>query len=232
MRDNSLETGVYRIINAVNGKFYIGSTSKSFKQRWRDHRLLLRGNRHHNRHLQYAWNKYGEQAFTFSIVERCIPEQCLEREQWWINNDNPLDPSTGYNIAPNAGSNLGIRYSEQVKKNMSAAQRNRSPEWRAKMSVIQKNRSPEWRAKLGAAHCGIRHSEEAKAKISASNSSRRPEVRAKMSAAARGKPKTAEHRANIAAALVGKKYSAERIAKRTATRKANRAAKLAGDGRG
>lgn len=59
---------IYKIVNLVNDKFYIGSTTNK-KVRFRQHRKLLRGNRHHCKHLQAAWNKYGEEKFDFRVVE-------------------------------------------------------------------------------------------------------------------------------------------------------------------
>lgn len=59
---------IYKIINLVNDKFYVGSTTNK-KVRFREHRKQLRGNRHHCKHLQSAWNKYGELKFNFVVIE-------------------------------------------------------------------------------------------------------------------------------------------------------------------
>jgi group I intron endonuclease len=59
---------IYKIINILNNKFYVGSTTNQ-KVRFREHRKQLRGNRHHCKHLQSAWNKYGEDKFVFAVVE-------------------------------------------------------------------------------------------------------------------------------------------------------------------
>lgn len=93
--------GIYKITNTVNGKFYIGSSVR-IKQRWRNHRSDLRGNRHHSVHLQNAWNKYGEAAFVHSIIEECSKETLLEREQYYMDLWNPLDINVGYNVAKEA----------------------------------------------------------------------------------------------------------------------------------
>lgn len=63
---------IYKIVNLVNDKFYVGSTTNK-KVRFREHRKQLRGNRHHCKHLQAAWNKYGEEKFDFRVVEE-VPE--------------------------------------------------------------------------------------------------------------------------------------------------------------
>jgi group I intron endonuclease len=67
-----MEQVIYKIINLVNNKFYVGSTINQ-KVRFRQHRKLLRGSRHHCKHLQAAWNKYGEDKFLFAILE-IVPE--------------------------------------------------------------------------------------------------------------------------------------------------------------
>src|ERR1035437_397640 len=52
-------SGIYKIINKIDGKYYIGS-SDHIKRRWYSHRTELRKNRHGNQYLQRARNKYGE----------------------------------------------------------------------------------------------------------------------------------------------------------------------------
>jgi group I intron endonuclease len=60
--------GIYKIFNKVNNKYYIGS-SNNIKRRWRDHKKMLRGNRHDNIYLQNSWNKYGENNFDFIVID-------------------------------------------------------------------------------------------------------------------------------------------------------------------
>ena len=54
------KTGVYKIVNLVNGKIYIGSTAQSFKKRGVQHYGELVRGIHKNSYLKYSWNKYGE----------------------------------------------------------------------------------------------------------------------------------------------------------------------------
>lgn len=61
-------SGIYKIINKINGKYYVGS-SNNISHRWYTHRSYLRKNNHVNEYLQRAWNKYGEYNFEFVIVE-------------------------------------------------------------------------------------------------------------------------------------------------------------------
>jgi group I intron endonuclease len=75
---------IYKIRNVVNGKFYVGSAVDT-RTRFRQHRRLLRRGKHHCRHLQAAWNKYGEDAFKFEVVEHVSSHELLETaEDKWL----------------------------------------------------------------------------------------------------------------------------------------------------
>ena len=59
---------VYQIVNSVNNKIYIGETTRG-EIRWKQHLTDLRGNYHRNHKLQADFNKFGEEVFTWSIIE-------------------------------------------------------------------------------------------------------------------------------------------------------------------
>jgi group I intron endonuclease len=59
---------IYKIVNLIDGKFYVGRTN-DLKERWNRHIEMLRNNRHHCIYLQRAWNKYGDENFEFAIEE-------------------------------------------------------------------------------------------------------------------------------------------------------------------
>lgn len=91
-------SGIYAIVNTVNGKQYIGS-SKSIYYRWsQNHLPTLRQGNHHNRHLQAAWNKYGEQSFEMRIIEECDQNTLFEREGFWIEKNKSWEREHGYNL--------------------------------------------------------------------------------------------------------------------------------------
>lgn len=93
------EIGVYKITNLINGKVYIGSTMKSFISRYKSHYEKLRTNNHKAyHHLQSSVNKYGIENFEFSIIEICEKGKCIERETFWISENNACDREKGYNI--------------------------------------------------------------------------------------------------------------------------------------
>jgi group I intron endonuclease len=109
-----MNSGIYLIKNMVNGKGYIGSTV-NLKDRKYTHFSTLRNNKHHSPHLQNSFNKYGEQNFTYNIIEYCPKDRLLEREDVNINYYKSMDRNYGYNI------NKAERHamSEEQKINMS-----------------------------------------------------------------------------------------------------------------
>ena len=59
---------VYQIKNLENNKVYIGETIRG-ELRWKEHLNRLRGNRHPNKLLQADFDKYGVEAFEWSILK-------------------------------------------------------------------------------------------------------------------------------------------------------------------
>jgi len=80
--------GVYKIINTVNNKCYIGS-SINMRKRKSQHQLRLRSNKHGNVYLQNAWNKYGEDKFVFEILWYCNKEEQQDSEQKFLDLIKP-----------------------------------------------------------------------------------------------------------------------------------------------
>jgi group I intron endonuclease len=199
---------IYKIVNLVNDKFYVGSTTNK-KVRFREHRKQLRGNRHHCKHLQAAWNKYGEKKFDFRVVEEVPVEVALhEVEDSWLKEHfgKPHCYNSGAAaIAPWRGVygpnhfNFGREMAAPQKEQISRALK-------------------DFYAQDYANHprVGKQHTEETKAKISASKKAnpvaywegkeRSEETKAKISEAQRGKPKaprTEAHREALSQSLLG-----------------------------
>jgi len=231
--------GIYQIKNIINGKCYIGSAAHGFKQRWRLHRNQLRRGVHGNSYLQRAFDKYGEDAFEFSIIEVIKDtKDIIKREQWYL--DTYIRWGLDYNICKIAGSALGVKRSKEFCANIRARskgkkhsdeqrEKNRighlgkklSEETKAKLSVAGRGRklTEEHREKISKAHTGMIFSDEHKAKLSAAKKGKIPwnkgvspseETRAKYSAAKTGQVLSDEHRAKISAANKGKPWSEAR----------------------
>lgn len=59
---------IYELLNIVNQKAYVGSTSGKLNKRMREHRCLLRAGKHSEPELQADWITYGEAAFIMKAV--------------------------------------------------------------------------------------------------------------------------------------------------------------------
>lgn len=126
-KDNAVVSGVYQIRNTINSKCYVGSTNNHL-DRIRRHRRALRCGCHHSIHLQRAWNKYGEDAFSFEMIEEVATDKLIEREQHWIDTMKSASRDHGYNIAPTAGSSmLGYHHTEETKEKLRAWDRSKLP---------------------------------------------------------------------------------------------------------
>lgn len=89
------ETGIYKITCKVNKKTYIGQ-SVNIDSRWLSHKQALNNNTHKNKHLQRAWNKYGDSSFTFEVLEICDTKDLSEREIYWIDKTKSFE--NGFNM--------------------------------------------------------------------------------------------------------------------------------------
>jgi group I intron endonuclease len=209
------ESGIYEIRNLVNGKRYVGS-AVDIAKRWREHRKHLKGGRHHSRHLQAAWAKYGDESFAFRILLHCSRPDLLSEEQ------KELDKAPEYNACRDARSTIGVRHSAETKRKISESQAGRKmpprdEDYRAKISAALKGRSksPEQQAALQAGRKAFKRSEDECRAVSEAlrrayaegrkSRERPPEYRAKIAETLRGRKATAEHRANQSAAQLGKK---------------------------
>ena len=61
---------IYKIINNINDKVYIGKTDFSIEKRWAEHKKDSQKDLK-NRPLYRAMNKYGIENFSIEIVEEC-----------------------------------------------------------------------------------------------------------------------------------------------------------------
>ena len=192
MNETEITTGVYAIVNLTNEKLYVGSAARSFEYRWFKHRNDLRRGVHHSIHLQRAWDKSGESNFNFVVIETCSPEECLKREQYYLDLYQAANAEFGYNLCPIAGSNLG----RKGYKHSQAACEAKS------IRQLGREVSEETRRKIGAGNAialkgkpGHKVSEETKQAISR---------------ARKGKPLSQEHRQKLSLAKLGKSWSLKR----------------------
>jgi group I intron endonuclease len=106
-------SGIYKIVNEINGKYYVGSSINVYR-RWNEHRSELKRNIHKNQYLQNSWNKYGENNFKFIIIEIVDSQKLLTVEQKYLDEVNK---NVSYNIGSDATSSfLGKSHSIESKE--------------------------------------------------------------------------------------------------------------------
>lgn len=91
-----MKSGIYIILNLINGKFYLGS-SKNLRKRKLTHFQHLKKNVHHCIHMQRAFNKYGEKPFIFIEMIHC--ENYKEVEQSMLDK---VEREHCYNVSSSA----------------------------------------------------------------------------------------------------------------------------------
>jgi len=200
--------GIYLLTNFLSGESYLGSTT-DFTRRWLRHRRDLRRLRHANQHLQAAWNKYGENAFLFVIVETVSSRNCLvETEQHWLDKLKPA-----YNIVKVVASPfLGRRHTCETKAILSASKSGPNhPMWgkhlpattRKKLSLA---RTGERNHNFGKQLSSGQRKKLSTIKLSANNPWRgkrhSQSTRNKISEAHKGRKKSAAHKEKLRAATI------------------------------
>lgn len=130
---------VYVITHNASGKFYAGSTN-SYVRRWVEHKKKLRGNRHHTPPLQAAWNKYGEEAFSFSVVCECNDSNRVFYENLFISKAK-------YNCKE-AAEGCGLVAREKISVAMKGKKKTDSHRKALSKAKLGKKLSPEHSAKI------------------------------------------------------------------------------------
>lgn len=90
---------IYKTTNILNGKIYIGQTSKDL-----DTEYLGSG-----RIIMKAVKKYGKHNFKREVLEECDSKEYMnEREKYWIQHFDSINRNIGYNVSTGGeGGNLG-----------------------------------------------------------------------------------------------------------------------------
>lgn len=134
--------GIYKIINKISGRTYVGGTNNCNK-RWTKHIWLLRLGLHKIKDLQEDWNNLGEKNFEFMIYLR-LPKLPIvqfkilktEKETEVLNSIQNC-----YNLTIGAGDS-GFKLSDKTKKELSKINKARwsNPEYKKRLSEIHKKK--------------------------------------------------------------------------------------------
>lgn len=134
------EPAIYLIRCLINDKIYIGS-SVNLRKRINRHYNDLTNNKHMSKHLQNAFNLYGNDNFIIEVLEFCDSDSLIIREQYFLDTLKPWDRENGYNTCETAASPSQKVLSEEHKNKISKSLEGR---------VV----SDETRKKIGDAHRG------------------------------------------------------------------------------
>jgi len=218
---------IYLITNRINGKQYVGQTTKTIEERWLSHVYNAKKGLRYLIHK--AIRKYGPDNFIVSeLAQASSTESLNELEASHIKSYNTIVPN-GYNL-DSGGKNClkhtdtkikislakkgkpsprkGTKMSSESKVKLSAALRGKPSWWKGK------SRSNETRAKMSIARKGKKgtpHTEEFKSRLAIASKGNKygcgpmsEEHKAKISEAHKGKRISDEHRAAISATLRGR----------------------------
>lgn len=131
---------IYRWVNNVNNKIYIGQTIHFYD------RISQYKNGKGTPLINRALQKYGFDNFDIDVMEYCQPENLDNREQYWINYYQSYDSNKGYNICSVASSTKGFHHSEETKSLLRELSKARDFHlFGEKNGMYGKHHSEEWR---------------------------------------------------------------------------------------
>lgn len=139
-----MNSGIYQIRNKINGKVYIGLSTRLDKREKEHFSALQKGN-HYNGHLQKSYNQYGKNAFEFSVLEHCPVDELRKREKDWVAKKGSY--FRGYNETKGGDGVLGYHPSEEEKARRAASIRKNYREHPERKELHSKRMKDLWKDK-------------------------------------------------------------------------------------
>lgn len=220
---------LYLVTNAVNGKRYVGITTKPLAYRWRQHVSYVSSK--DRSALHYAILKYGEGAFTIEEIGTADCFDGLKEMEVAAIRDYRTRAPHGYNLTDGGDGCAGFKMPAKHVERMREYNRNISDEERERRRVaatgnqwsVGCKRTDEQRKAIGDRRRGAKASDETRKKIRAARAKQEPTFGMK------GKVHSAETRAKMSAAKIGKTKSPETIERMRAAARRRVEARRAGD---
>ena len=106
---------IYKIVNNINNKIYIGKTTQTVGRRYTEHK---RDSKTKNTYLYYAMRKYGVENFYIETIEEVPNQELNNREIYWINFYKSNHNENGYNltVGGDGNSQISSRIIEKMEK--------------------------------------------------------------------------------------------------------------------
>lgn len=112
LKDQKNKTGVYCLINLINGNIYIGSSvNLAIRMKNYLNTTFLKNKKNYNMPIIQALLKYGQDNFAVLIVKYVEVEKLTVKETYYITHLLPY-----YNILKQGYSSLGFKHTEDTKK--------------------------------------------------------------------------------------------------------------------
>lgn len=166
---------VYCITNNVNGKLYVGVTTKGHKNRFASHVCHSRKSSGNCRALYNAMRKYSQAAFSVELIDTASSfEEMNQLERKHIAQLGSMHPN-GYNLTD--GGDAGS-FAEETRLRASKRLKGKPLSEKNRKGLVKAWADPELRQKRSDA---------------IKEAMNRPEVKAKTSERQKGKPKSASH---------------------------------------
>jgi group I intron endonuclease len=137
--------GIYRIVNTVSKKAYVGQSVR-VKKRVAEHFRLLRLGKHQNVHLQRSFDKHGADAFVWELEVECEDAADLDTlENTFLCGEAWFNEPLSYNIANEAKVPMrGKRHTEETRQRISRSKAGRrehvTEDYRQRLSSAQRKR--------------------------------------------------------------------------------------------
>ena len=121
LKEQKDKSGVYCLINKINGNAYVGS-SINLASRMRNYlnTSFLKSKQNINMPIVKALLKYNQESFTLLILEYVEPNYLTIRETYYITHVMPH-----YNVLKQGYSSLGYKHTEETKELLSELAKNR-----------------------------------------------------------------------------------------------------------
>lgn len=103
---------IYKIVNLVNNKMYVGQTTQSIKRRFKKH--ISSSNGEDNTYIHNAIKKYGANKFVIYEIDSAKNQNELNnKEIYWIKKLNTKIPN-GYNLTDGGDGIKGYHHTKET----------------------------------------------------------------------------------------------------------------------
>lgn len=121
-KNNAAETRIngiiYKATNMIDGKVYIGLTTKTLELRKSQHLLATKYEESKSKYFYSAINKHKQENFSWEIIDKSDNiDELNKKEVYWIKYYNSYGEG-GYNLTRGGGARMGSLFSEESRLNI------------------------------------------------------------------------------------------------------------------